>query len=177
VCDLVLTDWQKIDVELAHGGAISKAWEERAEWTAVPLNPGDVLLFGSHLAHRSGPNRTTARRAMIYATYHGKGDGLDLRQKYYAHRRENFPPENGKHSEHFWLIYLTKPQSASQGRITVKATKHTHSPRPSCQRQQSSRRPRRCSLYIERSRRLGRLRVINLLSVANLVSAIVRSWR
>jgi hypothetical protein len=148
-CDLALTDRQRMDVELAHGGAISKAWEERAAWTAVPLNPGDVLCFGSHLAHRSGPNQTTTRRAMIYATYHGRSDGLDLRQKYYSHRRENFPPENGKHGSHLRLAHLTSPQSALLVRITAKVTRHTRSPRPSCQRQQSSRKLQRFNLYIE----------------------------
>jgi ectoine hydroxylase-related dioxygenase (phytanoyl-CoA dioxygenase family) len=95
-CIEVVPGSHKMDVELAHGGAISKAWEDDHEWTAVPLRPGDVLLFGSHLAHRSGPNRSSTRRSMIYATYHGKSDGEDLRQRYYKHRRENFPPDNGE---------------------------------------------------------------------------------
>ena len=95
-CIEVVPGSHKMDVALAHGGAISKSWEESHQWTPVPLHPGDVLLFGSHLAHRSGANRTTRRRSMIYATYHGKSDGEDLRQKYYKHRRENFPPDHGK---------------------------------------------------------------------------------
>jgi len=93
-CIEVVPGSHKMDVELAHGGAISRPWEASHEWTAVPLHPGDVLLFGSHLAHRSGSNQTNTRRSMIYATYHGKSDGLDLRQKYYKHRRENFPPDH-----------------------------------------------------------------------------------
>ena len=86
----------KMDVEFSHGGAISQAWQDSHEWTQVPLHPGDILLFGSHLAHRSGPNRTNSSRSMIYATYHGKNDGENLRQEYYRHRRENFPPDSGK---------------------------------------------------------------------------------
>ncbi|KAI1629766.1 hypothetical protein EDD37DRAFT_67117 [Exophiala viscosa] len=93
-CIEVVPGSHEMDVELSHGGAISKAWEDSHEWTQVPLHPGDVLLFGSHLAHRSGPNRTNGSRSMIYATYHGKSDGENLRQEYYEHRRENFPPDH-----------------------------------------------------------------------------------
>jgi ectoine hydroxylase-related dioxygenase (phytanoyl-CoA dioxygenase family) len=95
-CIEVVPGSHKMDVELSHGGAISQAWQDSHEWTQVPLHPGDVLLFGSHLAHRSGPNRTNNSRSMIYATYHGKNDGENLREGYYRHRRENFPPDNGK---------------------------------------------------------------------------------
>jgi ectoine hydroxylase-related dioxygenase (phytanoyl-CoA dioxygenase family) len=30
---------------------------------------GEFLVFGSHLAHRSGPNHSEFGRAAIYATY------------------------------------------------------------------------------------------------------------
>ncbi|OQV03417.1 hypothetical protein CLAIMM_08465 [Cladophialophora immunda] len=93
-CIEVVPGSHKMEVELSHGGAISQAWEDSHEWTKVPLRPGDVLLFGSHLAHRSAPNRTNSNRSSIYATYHGKSDGLDLRQRYYKHRRDNFPPDH-----------------------------------------------------------------------------------
>ena len=85
-----------MSVELSHGGAISKAWEEAHEWTPVPLQPGDMLLFGSHLAHRSAENKTNKSRSSVYATYHGKKDGLDLRRRYYEDRRANFPPDHGE---------------------------------------------------------------------------------
>lgn len=95
-CIEVVPGSHKMNVELSHGGAISQAWQDSHEWIKVPLHPGDVLLFGSHLAHRSGPNRTNTSRSMIYATYHGKSDGENLRQEYYRHRRENFPPDSGE---------------------------------------------------------------------------------
>ena len=85
-----------MDVSFREGGHITAEWEESHEWLQVPLDPGDILLFGSHLAHRSGPNKTPGSRSMIYATYYGKADGLDLRQRYYADRRANFPPEHGE---------------------------------------------------------------------------------
>lgn len=57
---------------------------------------GDILIFGSVLAHRSGPNSTDKRRAAVFGTYHFEVDRTDLREKYYAHRRLYFPPDHGK---------------------------------------------------------------------------------
>ena len=54
----------------------------------------DILFFGSHLAHRSGLNRTPKPRAMVYATYAAAEEG-NLRDKYYEHRRATFPPDHG----------------------------------------------------------------------------------
>jgi 2-aminoethylphosphonate dioxygenase len=85
-----------MNVELSHGGAISKTWEDAHEWTPVPLQPGDLLLFGSHLAHRSAANKTSQSRSSVYATYHCQKDGLDLRRRYYEDRRANFPPDHGE---------------------------------------------------------------------------------
>ncbi|KAH8810626.1 hypothetical protein F5884DRAFT_842719 [Xylogone sp. PMI_703] len=87
-----------MDIDFVDGGRIAPEWEERHEWVPVPLRPGDILFFGSHLAHRSGPNRTDTFRTMIYATYHSTADGTDLRDKYYEHRRVVFPPDHGKPS-------------------------------------------------------------------------------
>src|ERR1700753_3539099 len=80
----------KMEVELVEGGRISDRWADSQAWVPVPLEPGDVLFLGSHLAHRSGPNNSDKRRASLYATFHGKSDGVDLREKYYAHRRIEF---------------------------------------------------------------------------------------
>jgi ectoine hydroxylase-related dioxygenase (phytanoyl-CoA dioxygenase family) len=86
----------KMQVDLADGGRIAESWEKSHVWVPVPLEPGDVLFFGSHLAHRSGPNESDLRRASLYATFHGKSDGVDLREKYYQHRRVEFPPDHGE---------------------------------------------------------------------------------
>jgi len=93
-CVEVVPGSHKIDVELAHGGAISKTWEASHDWVPVELAAGDLLMFGSHLAHRSAPNKTAEPRASVYATYHKRSDGDDLRARYYAGRRENFPPDH-----------------------------------------------------------------------------------
>ena len=95
-CLEVVPRSHKMDVPFSHGGHITPEWENSHEWLSVPLEPGDILLFGSHLAHRSGPNKSPRSRSMVYATYYGKSDGTDLRERYYADRRANFPPEHGK---------------------------------------------------------------------------------
>lgn len=97
-CVEVVPGSHKMDVELAEGGRISADWEAKQQWTSVLLEPGDLLIFGSHLAHRSGPNNTSRSRSSVYATYHRVSDGTDLRERYYIDRRENFPPDHGKSS-------------------------------------------------------------------------------
>ncbi len=91
----VVSGSHRMAVALAQGGRISDDWKRRVEWVAVQLAASDMLLFGSHLAHRSWPNATRASRSSVYATYHGKVDGEGLRERYYVDRRENFPPDHG----------------------------------------------------------------------------------
>ena len=70
---------------------------------------GEVLIFGSYLAHRSGPNNSPNGRASIYATfvsfflnpvqisdyvvrsYNTAADGGDIHDDYYAHRTVLWP--------------------------------------------------------------------------------------
>jgi ectoine hydroxylase-related dioxygenase (phytanoyl-CoA dioxygenase family) len=86
-----------MNIELNHGtAALTTSWVESQNWVPVLMAPGDLLIFSSHLAHRSSANKSTDRRATLYATYHCREAGDDLRHKYYAHRRDNFPPDHGK---------------------------------------------------------------------------------
>ena len=94
-CVEVVPGSHRMDVELAQGGRTSQAWEDSQTWIPVELESGDVLIFGSHLAHRSAPNKTAKARSSVYATYHCLKDGRDLRERYYVDRRENFPPDHG----------------------------------------------------------------------------------
>lgn len=94
-CLEVVPGSHTMDVDLEEGGRIAPAWVDAHEWLSVPLQPGDILIFGSHLAHRSASNETAERRASLYATFSMLGDGDDLRSKYYAHRRAIFPPDHG----------------------------------------------------------------------------------
>jgi len=76
----------------AHGG-LSDEEDAKLEWTPVPLEIGDVLIFSSWLPHRSGPNRSAKSRRALYVTYNAKTDG-DFREQYYQDKRGKFPPKN-----------------------------------------------------------------------------------
>lgn len=52
---------------------------------------GQILVFGSYLAHRSGPNNSNSDRKAIYATYNCKSEG-DLHDAYYEDRAKLWPP-------------------------------------------------------------------------------------
>jgi 2-aminoethylphosphonate dioxygenase len=98
-CVEVVPGSHRMNVELVEGGRISDKWVAEHDWTPVELGPGDLLMFGSHLAHRSAPNKTSRSRSSVYATYHNVSDGTDLRARYYVDRRENFPPDHGELSK------------------------------------------------------------------------------
>lgn len=53
-------------------------------------------MFGSRIAHRSGPNLTDTRRAAFFGTYHFEASRPNLSAEYWAHRREHFPPDHGE---------------------------------------------------------------------------------
>jgi hypothetical protein len=58
----------------------------------VPTEPGDVLFFDSYAPHASKPNMTDRARRILYLTYNAASDG-DHRARYFAEKRENFPPD------------------------------------------------------------------------------------
>ena len=102
-CLEVVAGSHKMDVDCSKG-YISTEWQNAHEWIKVPLDVGDVLIFGSNLAHRSAPNTTDKPRASVYATYSNKSEGTDLRQKYYEHRRIHFPPDHGQSHDHYVIL-------------------------------------------------------------------------
>lgn len=54
---------------------IEPEWEAKQTWVPVPMSAGSILVFGSYLAHRSGPNSSQKPRAAIYATVCSCRDG------------------------------------------------------------------------------------------------------
>eukprot|EP00756_Hemistasia_phaeocysticola_P021125 Hpha_TRINITY_DN15757_c2_g8::TRINITY_DN15757_c2_g8_i1::g.37594::m.37594 len=56
------------------------------EWTPVPTSFGDLVLFNSYVAHRSGVNTTEEPRKALYLTYNDAAEG-DLREAYYEEKR------------------------------------------------------------------------------------------
>jgi hypothetical protein len=59
---------------------------------AVPTAPGDVLFFDSFAPHASKRNETADARRILYLTYNRQADG-DHRDRYFADKRESFPPD------------------------------------------------------------------------------------
>lgn len=51
---------------------------------------GDLLIFTSYLAHRSGANKSAEDRKAIYATYNQAKEG-DLHRDYYIDRQKEWP--------------------------------------------------------------------------------------
>jgi len=58
----------------------------------LPMEPGDAVLFDSYLPHRSAPNTSDSARRVLYITYNKSSAG-DHRERYYADKRESFPPD------------------------------------------------------------------------------------
>ncbi|KZT34750.1 PhyH-domain-containing protein [Sistotremastrum suecicum HHB10207 ss-3] len=79
-------------IPLGEDRCITKEWCDMHDWVPVPLDTGELLIFGSYLAHRSGANHSSLGRAAIYATYNCDSDGGDIHDEYYVHRRKLWPP-------------------------------------------------------------------------------------
>jgi ectoine hydroxylase-related dioxygenase (phytanoyl-CoA dioxygenase family) len=100
-----------IDRSTEENGCIEMApgWHDRGligeEWTPLdeastsqmgfemlPTNPGDVVFFDCFVPHRSGDNRTSEPRRVLYVSYNRASEG-DHRVAYYADKRKSFPPD------------------------------------------------------------------------------------
>ena len=67
-------------------GCIDPELAEAFTWEAVPMLPGDALLFSSYAPHRSSPNETDRPRRSLYLTYNALAEG-NLREQYYRDKR------------------------------------------------------------------------------------------
>ena len=77
-------------VPVAKDNCLEPKWVSEQTWTPAELAPGELLVFGSYLAHRSGANTSEKDRKAIYATYNCKREG-DLHDDYYADRAKEWP--------------------------------------------------------------------------------------
>src|SRR5262249_52363490 len=62
------------------------------DFDPLPMAAGDAVFFDSYVPHRSGPNRTSEGRRLLYITYNRAAEG-DQRARYYADKRRSYPPD------------------------------------------------------------------------------------
>jgi ectoine hydroxylase-related dioxygenase (phytanoyl-CoA dioxygenase family) len=60
-------------------------------WQNINMAPGDLLCFSSYLVHQSNDNLSQLDRSCYFITY-SPDDFGDLREAYFAFKREKFPP-------------------------------------------------------------------------------------
>ncbi|KAJ5387284.1 Phytanoyl-CoA dioxygenase [Penicillium cosmopolitanum] len=80
----------RMEIPLGKDRCIEPTWVNGHTWTPCDLEPGDILVFGSYLAHRSGANTSSKDRRAIYATYNRAAEG-NLHDQYYADRQKLWP--------------------------------------------------------------------------------------
>jgi 2-aminoethylphosphonate dioxygenase len=76
----------------AADGTLQEEWVARQLWKPIEMAPGDLLVFDSYLAHRSGANQSDRPRRALYVTYNRLSAG-SYREAYFQHKRAAFPPE------------------------------------------------------------------------------------
>ena len=76
-------------IALDENGCVAPETASTMEWVSVPTDPGDILLFGSYIPHKSPTNRSNQPRRIIYLTYNASSQG-DWREQYYADKRQAF---------------------------------------------------------------------------------------
>lgn len=76
-------------IALDEKGCVAPETAATMKWVAVPTAPGDILLFGSYIPHKSPSNRSDRPRRIIYLTYNANSQG-DWREQYYADKRQAF---------------------------------------------------------------------------------------
>ena len=54
-----------------------------ATGVVLELAPGDIALFSGYTPHRSGPNRSSHWRRLLYLSYNALGDGGEQRDRHY----------------------------------------------------------------------------------------------
>ena len=81
--------YEKGFIALDEKGCIAEEVASEMEWVEVPTEPGDILLFGSYIPHKSGENRSNQPRRIVYVTYNALSEG-DWRERYYEDKRQLF---------------------------------------------------------------------------------------
>lgn len=79
---LVGNEWEPLTVEQT----------AQMNFKMLPTKPGDVLFFDAYVPHRSAANMSDTIRRIYFATYNRLSEG-DFLERYYADKRQSFPPD------------------------------------------------------------------------------------
>jgi 2-aminoethylphosphonate dioxygenase len=60
---------------------------ELSKGVVLELAPGDIAMFSGYTPHRSGPNRSSQGRRLLYLSYNALSDGGERREPHYAEFR------------------------------------------------------------------------------------------
>ena len=74
-------------------GDIQEEIAREFKWDPVICDAGTVVMFNSHVPHKSDVNETDEKRRALYITWNGISLG-DTRHKYYGLRRECHPSDH-----------------------------------------------------------------------------------
>ncbi|KAB8298653.1 hypothetical protein EYC80_000831 [Monilinia laxa] len=107
----IVSGSHKMDIPISAENTLDQAWVDSQEWIPVNLKSGDMLIFGTSFAHRSGPNNSEHDRRIVYATYNRSSDG-DNHDAYYRERAKRYP---STHHRIAGVDYLAGSKSYAYG--------------------------------------------------------------
>ncbi|XP_066912498.1 2-aminoethylphosphonate dioxygenase-like [Clytia hemisphaerica] len=91
---LVAGNWGELPwLPLDENGDIKEEIAKNFKLDPVICDAGTVIMFNSHVPHKSDVNQTDQSRRALYITWNGESLG-DTRKKYYDLRRECHPPDH-----------------------------------------------------------------------------------
>ena len=107
-------------IGLTEDGILAQVAEASLDFTPCEMEPGDVAVFSSYIPHRSRPNHSGERRALLYLTYNAQREGY-LRDEYYRHKRAALKSGQLSLIKHFQGVALSSPEVPDQQPITARA--------------------------------------------------------
>jgi putative nucleotidyltransferase with HDIG domain len=90
--EVVPGEWPNESLPMKPDLTLAEPTVASLDWQPLPTRPGDIVMFGSYLPHRSGKNLSKDSRRALYATYNRLADG-NVRDDYFAEKRRVFPPD------------------------------------------------------------------------------------
>ena len=94
-----MADKKILDFDREKFGNISPSLEKNMPWIKLEAGTQDLLIFNSHVPHRSGQNTSKDSRRIFFLTYNKLEEG-DHYDRYFIEKNKHFPPDK-KRKESF----------------------------------------------------------------------------